>query len=125
MQTTQLDPIITEVRAIRDEYTERFDNDVGKMFRDLRARQDASACGYVRHSPPAARQSTRTIPSITVRERGVARDPESPSAGCHRTRCGPLPRKRSPVGALEGRMTVPDDLFESISEEELRLWEGG
>jgi len=36
----------------------------------------------------------------------------------------PLPRKRSLVGALEGRMTVPDDLFEPMSEEELRLWEG-
>jgi len=51
MQTTRLDPIIAEVRAIRDEYTERFDNDVGRIFRDLRARQDASDRGYVRHSP--------------------------------------------------------------------------
>ena len=38
MQTIRPDPIITEVRAIRDEYAARFDYDVGKMFRDLQDR---------------------------------------------------------------------------------------
>jgi len=42
MQTTQLDPIITEVSAIRDKYTARLDYDVGRIFRDFKARQNAS-----------------------------------------------------------------------------------
>ena len=37
----------------------------------------------------------------------------------------PLPGKRSPVGVLEGRMTVPDGLFEPMFGEDLRLREGG
>ena len=37
----------------------------------------------------------------------------------------PLPQRRNLIGALEGRVTVPDNLFEPISEEELKLWEGG
>lgn len=36
----------------------------------------------------------------------------------------PLPQKRNLIGALEGKVTVPDDFFEPMSEEELRLWEG-
>ena len=56
MQTTQLDPIITEVRAIRDEYAARFDHDVGRMFRDLQARQKISGRKYVCY--PARRPST-------------------------------------------------------------------
>lgn len=56
MQTTRLDPIITEVRVIRDEYAARFDYDVGRMFRNLRARQEASDREYVRL--PARRPST-------------------------------------------------------------------
>ena len=55
MQTIQPDPIITEVRAIRDEYAARFDYDVGKMFRDLHDRQNASDRKYVCY--PARRPS--------------------------------------------------------------------
>lgn len=55
MQTIQPDPIIAEVHAIRDEYAARFDYDVGKIFRDLQARQQASDRTYVRF--PARRPS--------------------------------------------------------------------
>ena len=55
MQTTQPDPIITEVRANRDEYAARFNYDVGEMFRDIRARQKASNREYVCY--PARRPS--------------------------------------------------------------------
>ena len=55
MRTTRLDPVITEVRAIRDEYAARFGYDVGKIFRDLRDRQNASGRKYVRY--PARRPS--------------------------------------------------------------------
>lgn len=48
MQTRETDPIIAELRAIRQEYAARFNYDVDAMFRDLRARQDASGRQYVR-----------------------------------------------------------------------------
>ena len=47
MQTTQPDPIIAEVHAIRDEYAARFDYDVGRTFRDIRMKQEASEREYV------------------------------------------------------------------------------
>ena len=55
MQTINPDPVIAEVRAIRDEYAARFDYDIGKMFRDLRDRQNASGGKYVCY--PARRPS--------------------------------------------------------------------
>ena len=48
MQTRQTDPIIAEVRAIRQAYAARFDYDVDAIFRDLRVRQEASEREYVR-----------------------------------------------------------------------------
>ncbi|TCP39546.1 type II toxin-antitoxin system Phd/YefM family antitoxin [Rhodovulum marinum] len=36
----------------------------------------------------------------------------------------PVPQRRNLIGALEGKVTVPEDLFEPMSEDELRLWEG-
>lgn len=47
MQTTQADPIIAEIHAIRDEYAARFGHGVGRMFRDLQARQTVSHRQYV------------------------------------------------------------------------------
>lgn len=35
----------------------------------------------------------------------------------------PKPRRQS--GVLKGKLHVPDSFFEPMSEEELRLWEGG
>lgn len=49
MPTTRTDPLIAEIRAVRDQYAARFDYDVAAMFRDLRARQDASRRDYVQH----------------------------------------------------------------------------
>ena len=48
METRQTDPIIAELRAIRQAYAARFDYDVEAMFRDIRARQEASGREYVR-----------------------------------------------------------------------------
>ena len=50
MRKTRADPIIEEVRAIRDEYAARFDYDVAAIFRDLRVRQEASEREYVSYS---------------------------------------------------------------------------
>ena len=48
MNTRLPDPIIAEVRAIRQAYAARFDYDVDAIFRDIRARQEASGREYVR-----------------------------------------------------------------------------
>ena len=50
MKTLQVDPIITEVRAIREEHAARFGDDVKAIFKYIRARQEASGRKYVRYS---------------------------------------------------------------------------
>ncbi|MCY3673557.1 MAG: type II toxin-antitoxin system prevent-host-death family antitoxin [Paracoccaceae bacterium] len=35
----------------------------------------------------------------------------------------PLPQKHQLFGLLEGKISAPDDLFEPMSEEDLKLWE--
>ena len=47
-EAPQTDPIIAELRAIRQAHATRFDYDVEAMFRDLRARQEAFGREYVR-----------------------------------------------------------------------------
>ena len=66
MQTTHPDPIIAEVRAVRDEYAARFNYNVGRMFRDIRARQEASNREYVCH--PARRPVEDTGSSLKPQE---------------------------------------------------------
>ena len=48
MKTRLPDPIIAEVRAIRQAYAARFGYDMEAIFRDIRARQEASGREYVR-----------------------------------------------------------------------------
>ena len=57
MKTLQVDPIIAEVRAVRDEHTAKFSYDVKAIFNDIRARQEASGRKYVRD--PARRVTCR------------------------------------------------------------------
>ena len=49
MRNQQPDPIIAEIRAIRDEHAARFNYDVKAIFRDIQARQKASGRTYVRY----------------------------------------------------------------------------
>ena len=51
MQNQQPDPIIAEIRAIRDEHAARFNYDVKVIFRDIQAKQKASGRKYVRYPP--------------------------------------------------------------------------
>ena len=53
MKARQPDPVIAEVRAVRDEHAARFGYDVKAIFRDIRAAQEASGRNYVRY--PARR----------------------------------------------------------------------
>ena len=56
MRTTKTDPIIAEVRAVRDEHAARFDYDIDAIFRDIRAAQETSGREYVQF--PARRISS-------------------------------------------------------------------
>jgi len=53
MKKQSTDPIISEVRAVRDAHAARFDYDIAAIFRDIRAMQEASGREYVRY--PARR----------------------------------------------------------------------
>ena len=35
------------------------------------------------------------------------------------------PRKKRRPGRLKGKVVIPDDFFDPLPEEELKLWEGG
>ena len=48
MQKPPTDPIISELRAVRDAHAARFNYDVAAIFRDIRAMQEASGREYVR-----------------------------------------------------------------------------
>lgn len=58
VKTTLDDPIFAEVRAFRDEHAAKFGYDVEAIFKDIRARQEASGRNYV--SFPARRISLET-----------------------------------------------------------------
>ena len=64
MQARERDPIIAEVRAVRKAYASRFDYSVEAIFRDIRAKQEASECEYVRLASQRAvpAQEKRTTP---------------------------------------------------------------
>lgn len=53
MKARQPDPVIAEVRAVRDEHAARFGYDLKEIFRDIRAMQKASGRYFVRY--PARR----------------------------------------------------------------------
>ena len=44
------DPIISEVRTVRDKHASRFGYDIAAIFRDIRAMQETSGREYVRLS---------------------------------------------------------------------------
>ena len=53
METIQPDPIIAELRAVRDTHAAHFNYDVKAIFQDIRAMQEVSGRDYVRY--PARR----------------------------------------------------------------------
>ncbi len=58
MQTPQADPIIAEIRAVRDRHAARFGYNVEAIFKDIQARQAASGRKYVRQPPKPSRLET-------------------------------------------------------------------
>jgi hypothetical protein len=53
------DPIVEEVRRIRDEYAARFKYDLNAIFRDLKERQERGEFSVVHRRPRPARQRVR------------------------------------------------------------------
>lgn len=66
------DPIVAEIRAIRDEYAARHGYDVTRIFADIKARQKGSGRNYVQYPPrPASRKlSQRQIDDLSQTNRG-------------------------------------------------------
>lgn len=49
MKTKTLDPIVAEVRAVRDKHASQFGYDLKKIFRDIKTKQEASGRNYVKY----------------------------------------------------------------------------
>ncbi len=64
METTQPDPVIAEVRAVRDGIAARAGHDVGAIFRRIREMQDESGREYV--SYPARRVTEGSTGPLAV-----------------------------------------------------------
>ena len=51
MAENWIDPVVDEVRRIRDARAAKFNYDLRAFFRDLKAKQEASGRKYVRYEP--------------------------------------------------------------------------
>lgn len=100
---SQTDPIIAEVRAIRQAYAARFDYDVDAIFEDMRARQTASG---------SAREDGGTQGRRSSKTKQVASDPrekqETASLHVMYANCMEEVKKRTLVidGYLKGELTA-------------------
>ncbi|WP_428097124.1 hypothetical protein [Candidatus Rariloculus sp.] len=66
MQSTHPDPVIAEVRAVRDRHAARFGYDVKAIFRDIRSLQKTSGREVVRYPARAiAADATQPRQAIT------------------------------------------------------------
>ncbi len=64
MRTKETDPIIAEVRAVRDGFAARADYDVGAIFQRIREMQDESGREYITY--PARRIVEGSDQSLAV-----------------------------------------------------------
>lgn len=62
MKTIPNDPIVAEVRAVREKHAARFGYDVKEIFRDIRQQQQSSGRQYTRF-PARPVTTTTTAPS--------------------------------------------------------------
>ena len=67
MRTLRDDPIVAEIRSIRDRYAARFGYGIKAIFENVRSRQETSGLKYVNYS--AARPAP--APAVSVFARGV------------------------------------------------------
>ena len=45
------DPIVKEVRKVREEHSSRFGHDLDRIYRELKRREETSGRRYVSHPP--------------------------------------------------------------------------
>ena len=74
----QTDPIMAELRAIREEYAARFNYDVDAMFKHIRARQEASGREYVRLPTRRPESAVQEQPNPDVAPKPSARGSGGP-----------------------------------------------
>ncbi len=60
MKRTTNDPIIAEVRAVRENHAAQFGYDITEIFKNLRTKQKASGRKYVSYPPRPATLTTDT-----------------------------------------------------------------
>jgi len=58
MKTLATDPIVTEVRSVRDKHAAQFGYDVRAIFKDIQDQQTASCRKFVRYPARPATAST-------------------------------------------------------------------
>lgn len=66
-----IDPIVDEVRRVRDAYAARFDYDLDAMFRDIKEQERKSGLTYVSLVPPHASQGGPLTVQPQYKESGV------------------------------------------------------
>ena len=57
MAETWTDPIVDEVRRVRDAHAAKYNYDLRAIFRDLKAKEAASGRKYLRYEPRRPRQA--------------------------------------------------------------------
>ena len=57
------DPIVDEVRRIRDEYAARFNYDIDAMFRDIKEKERMSGRTFVSYAKSASEPQPETAPA--------------------------------------------------------------
>ncbi len=64
-KSAPIDPIVAEVRAVREAHAARFNYDLDAIFQDIRRQQEASGRTYVqypaRRLPPEERANPRPL----------------------------------------------------------------
>ncbi len=51
MAETWIDPIVAEVRRVREAHAAAFNHDLQAIYKDLKAKESSSGRNYVRYSP--------------------------------------------------------------------------
>ena len=66
MERIQPDPIIAELRVVRDTHAARFNYDVKAIFQDIRMQQEMSGRHYVRYPARRADEAYEPAPEAST-----------------------------------------------------------
>ena len=71
MKNTMIDPIVAEVRAVRDKHASKFGYDLSRIFLDVKARQATSGREFVKFSSRSATEWHSKANSANTKSRSV------------------------------------------------------